>query len=88
MASPPARVISRATVVMVDWGELGFGGNGESLARSASAVVDLAATTTFQNGQVLLASWAASVGGTGIALLRTGVAFFGQVNGDLAADAP
>jgi hypothetical protein len=46
VASPPARVISRATVVMVDWGELGLGGKGESLARSAFGVVALAAATT------------------------------------------
>lgn len=46
VASPPARVISRATVVMVDWEDLGFGGKGLILARSASEVVDLAATTT------------------------------------------
>jgi hypothetical protein len=50
VASPPARVISRATVVMVDCGELGCGGKGESLARSGSGVVDLAATTTVDDG--------------------------------------
>jgi hypothetical protein len=46
VASPPARVISRATVVMVERGELGSGGKGDILARSASGVMDLAATTT------------------------------------------
>lgn len=42
-ASPPAVVISRATVVMVLSGELGSGGKGTFLDAS---LVDLAATTT------------------------------------------
>ncbi len=46
VASPPARVISRATVVMVDWEDFELGGKGVSLARSAGEVVDFAATTT------------------------------------------
>lgn len=46
VASPPARVISRATVVMVDCGEFGSGGKGVSLSSWAWGVVDLAATTT------------------------------------------
>lgn len=43
VASPPASVISRATVDMVDWRELGSGGKG--LVWEASEV-DFAATTT------------------------------------------
>lgn len=43
MASPPASIISRSTVLMVDWGELGFGGN--AFVFQASLVV-FAATTT------------------------------------------
>lgn len=43
-ASPPAVVISRATVVMVLSGELGSGGKGVLFDGS---LVDFAATTTF-----------------------------------------
>lgn len=43
VASPPASLISRSTVLMVDCGELGCGGNGTVLL--ASEVV-FAATTT------------------------------------------
>lgn len=43
-ASPPAAVISRATVVMVLSGEFGSGGKGVFLEGS---LVDFAATTTF-----------------------------------------
>ncbi len=43
VASPPASRISRSTVLMVDWAELGSGGKG--VARKAS-LVDLADTTT------------------------------------------
>lgn len=44
VAVPPARAISRATVVIVEEGEFGLGGKGEG--RSEGGVVDLAATTT------------------------------------------
>lgn len=43
VASPPASRISRATVEMVEAGELGSGGKGEALDASE---VDFAATTT------------------------------------------
>ena len=45
-AEPPASVISRATVLMVDWDELGFGGKSDAGIEAASEVV-LADTTTF-----------------------------------------
>lgn len=48
VASPPARVISPATVVMVDLDEFGSGGKGVSFSRSAGEVVVLAATTTYK----------------------------------------
>lgn len=43
VAVPPASLISRSTVLMVDWGELGSGGNGDAVAAS---LVVFAATTT------------------------------------------
>ena len=45
--SPPWLVISRATVVIVLWGEFGSGGNGVSWE---SELADLAATTTVSHG--------------------------------------
>lgn len=43
VAVPPASLISRSTVLMVDCGELGSGGNGDAVAAS---LVVFAATTT------------------------------------------
>lgn len=51
VATPPAEVISRATVLMVEAKELGSGGKGLHLL--ASEVV-LAATTTLEKRSVLL----------------------------------
>ena len=47
VASPPRRLISRATVVMVESGELGWGGKG---VEEVVGVVDFAATTTLVVG--------------------------------------
>jgi len=44
VASPPASLISLSTVLMVDCGEFGFGGNGFT---REELLVDLAAMTTF-----------------------------------------
>lgn len=46
VASPPASRISRTTVVMVDWGELGSGGKGADPLLVEASLEDLAATTT------------------------------------------
>jgi len=50
IASPPASLISRSTVLMVDCGEFGSGGNGCVLL--ASDVV-LAATATLESQKML-----------------------------------
>lgn len=50
-AEPPASVISRATVLMVDCDEFGSGGNSEAGILDASEVV-LAATTTVGDGGI------------------------------------
>jgi hypothetical protein len=50
-ASPPDAIISLWTVLMVDWGEFGLGGNGCTLEAS---LVDLAATTTMRDQRYLL----------------------------------
>lgn len=44
VASPPDALTSLSTVLMVDWGEFGSGGNGAE--DPSASLVDLAATTT------------------------------------------
>lgn len=73
MASPPASLISRSTVLMVDCGELGFGGNGTVLL--ASEVV-FAATTT--NSYFVRWICSRNCG------KPTGISLASQINGNLS----
>ena len=75
---PPASVISRATVLMVDCGELGSGGKGTVL--EASDV--LFAATTTRGGVSALVYGGEIQGPSG----HASVAGAGEVDGHLAAD--
>lgn len=67
MAIPPASRISRSAVLIVDWGEFGFGGKGTVVVASE---VDLAARTT--ESHKLFCSQLLTVQGE---IMYTGMAF-------------
>jgi hypothetical protein len=81
VASPPAELISCATVVIVEADELGSGGKGDG--RFEGSLMVFAATTTWV--AVLVGSLHCRIL---VVVGRTGIAIRGEVDGNLTTDAP